>query len=153
MRPTGGKAVLHGHDLTVSLAIPLTELAPGSRNVRQIYRCLIQPIVAGLRSVGVPAALGEDSPESQARSTAADCFVQLSPNDVIHEATRAKIVGCALRVTRTAALAQCSIPIGEPLVDPATVFESAHTPHKLDIDIVELARSIEREWRLTSCCA
>ena len=48
MRPTGGKAVLHGHDVTVGLALPLSLLSEVSgieeeklaRSLRTVYRII-----------------------------------------------------------------------------------------------------------------
>jgi lipoate-protein ligase A len=68
MRPTGGKAVLHGHDVTVGLAFPLADLARMSgecedrlaRSIRSVYRLAIAPIVAALNECGLAAVLAED---------------------------------------------------------------------------------------------
>lgn len=131
-RPTGGKAVLHGHDLTITLACP----NPG-KGVREVYRMLIRPIVQGLNACGQPAALGEDTPFVGTGATA-DCFRHLSANDVADPNTGRKLVGCALKVTRRSALAQCSIPLTKPLVDPATVYREAHVAVPLDVPREEL---------------
>src|SRR5947209_12744701 len=45
MRPTGGKAVLHGNDVTVGLALPLS--AP-SRSIKSAYRAIAQPLIHAL---------------------------------------------------------------------------------------------------------
>jgi lipoate-protein ligase A len=120
MRPTGGKAVLHGHDLTITLACPHEGLG-----VRQVYRMLVRPLVEGLRLAGQDAALGEET-RFVGSGSASDCFRHVSANDVVDPNTGRKLVGCALKVTRTVALAQCSIPLGLPLVDPASVYREPH---------------------------
>lgn len=125
MRPTGGKAVLHGHDVTVGLAMPL--LAGETRNLRQAYRRAIAPLVAALRDCGMPAVLAGDLGLDE-RTRSADCFAGAAPNDVVHEILRVKVCGCALRFTRGALLLQASIPAGWPLVDPALVFAHPHVP-------------------------
>src|ERR1044071_8581320 len=51
MRPTGGKAVLHGHDVTVGLTFPLVVLSDRSgepveklaRSIKAVYRLAIDP--------------------------------------------------------------------------------------------------------------
>src|SRR5579859_7982221 len=52
-RPTGGKAVLHGHDVTVGIALPLAILGPLAgtipvqalaRSVKTVYRILARPM-------------------------------------------------------------------------------------------------------------
>lgn len=122
-RPTGGKAVLHGHDLTVAVFMPA---APGEMSVKRAYRKLIQPIVAALKGLGVRAALGEQTSFITKGLRTADCFRHVSPNDVVDPATGRKLVGCALRIDSAGVLAQCSIPLGAPLVSPAIVFREPH---------------------------
>lgn len=128
-RPTGGRAVLHGHDVTVGLALPLAVLGLPSRGLRGVYRVVVGPLVEGLRACGVPAILAERSlGGAVARAglgAPADCFAVASPNDVVDERTGAKVCGCALRLTERAVLVQASIPHGPPLAAPETVIRGA----------------------------
>ena len=78
IRETGGAAVLHGHDLTVAIAIPLS----GSVGVRAVYRHLVTPLVLSLQDVGLDAILGNDGGFAD-RRTGAYCFLGKSENDVI----------------------------------------------------------------------
>ncbi len=129
MRPTGGKAVLHGHDVTVGVAAPLASLGLKEsefRSVRAAYRQVIRPIVQALRACGVPAVLGEETPFVRAAGKTADCFAHVAPNDVVDERTGAKLCGCALRLTSSAVLVQASIPAGPPLVSPSELFDLPH---------------------------
>lgn len=142
MRPTGGGAVLHGHDLTIGMAAHLSLVCGDSRNMRAIYRALITPLVRALNDIGVSATLAADSPSAIHSRQGADCFLSVSPNDVIHSDTRAKLIGCALRVSRDAALAQCSIPITNPAVSPSSVFASAHEFHGFEIDKSKLTSAL-----------
>lgn len=116
-RPTGGKAVLHGHDVTVSMAIPLTSLGADGRSIKAIYRRLIQPIISALHRSGVGAALAEETKFSGRGAKTADCFAYSSPNDVVDPTTGQKLCGVALRVTERAALLQASIPYKVPEID------------------------------------
>lgn len=125
MRPTGGKAVLHGHDVTVGLAFPLSCLQTQSRSLKPVYRAVVAPIVAALRACGVPARLAEETPYSNVGARTADCFAFSSPNDVVDEETGFKVCGCALRLTDSAVLVQASLPNGQPLVAPETVIRNA----------------------------
>lgn len=129
VRPTGGKAVLHGHDVTVGLALPLEAIARESesveklsRSVKSVYRRIAAPLVVALRGCGVPAKLAEETPFVGGRGKTADCFAHVSPNDIVHELTGQKVCGCALRLTSTAVLVQASIPNGLPLVDPRLIY-------------------------------
>lgn len=117
-RPTGGAAVLHGHDITVGLAFPLQSSVRGS------YRIATRPLIEALEGAGIPATLAETL-DARARTPSAptkpDCFAEVSANDLIDPATREKVCGCALRRTRKAVLLQASIPVGLPLAEPRTV--------------------------------
>ena len=125
VRPTGGGAVLHGHDLTVSIAMNLKRDA---RKVKEIYRSVAMPIVGALNDMGLDATLGEDLPDRVLSSKSPDCFASVSVNDIVDKQSGMKLVGIALRVTKSGILAQCSIPVGKPLVDLASVFEVPHIP-------------------------
>lgn len=120
-RPTGGRGVLHGHDITIGLAGPIDE---DSRSVRTAYRRYAAFLIEALRSCGVEAGLGEALRGFRATGTRlhGDCFAHVAANDVIDLQTGRKVCGCALRLTAKAVLVQASIPIGPPLVDPMLVF-------------------------------
>lgn len=121
VRPTGGKAVLHGHDITIGLTLPLAE----PTRLAHAYRIAIAPIISAMRSCGLPAALAENTPYSKRGPRTADCFSHVSPNDVVDERTGQKICGCALRLTKHAVLLQASIPVRRPTLDPADVIVGA----------------------------
>ncbi len=126
-RPTGGKAVLHGHDVTVGLGIPLSLLFPEvqQRGIKPIYRAVVEPIVEALNACGLPAALAENTSYSNRGRHTADCFAFSSPNDIVNRMTGQKVCGCALRITDKSVLVQASIPNGPPLVDPVSVIVNA----------------------------
>lgn len=153
LRPTGGKAVLHGHDLTVGLAGNLADLGiSDSRRIKDIYRRAIAPLIEALNAAGVDAVLAESlsGPEGQSfgqhRKGRMDCFAHVSPNDVVSRHTGQKICGCALSVDDQAFLAQISIPVGNPLVDPYKVFDApALLPPTTGLDGEHLAASLTKE--------
>lgn len=118
VRPTGGKAVLHGHDVTVALAVPLRQDA---RSIKPVYRALAAPLIAAMNACGLPAALGEHTRFAGKGAHVADCFAYVSPNDIVDRRTGQKLCGCALQVGKTGALVQASIPVEPPLIDPAAV--------------------------------
>jgi lipoyl(octanoyl) transferase len=134
IRPTGGKAVLHGHDITVCIAMPLRMLISEKmpvekleRSIKAVYRAMSAPMIRALRACGLPAALGEDTRFVGNNSRVADCFAHVSANDIVDERTGVKVCGCALKITQSAALVQASIPAGNPLVDPALVIIGGKT--------------------------
>lgn len=71
-RPTGGRAVLHQHEVTYAFAIGMRDL-PG--DVRSTYRVIAQALLAALKALGVPAAMAE-APVGP--SGDANCFVEPS---------------------------------------------------------------------------
>lgn len=141
MRPTGGKAVLHGHDVTVAIGMPLLR---GPRMVRDGYRLLAGALVGALRRCGIPAAIAEDT-RFVALSGSADCFAGASPNDIVHERLGVKVCGCALRFTKSAALMQASIPAGAPLIDPMRIFAEPSSLPVLPWDTALLPEALARE--------
>lgn len=143
LRPTGGKAVLHGHDETIGLAIPLSILGADGRSLKTVYRAVIGPIVIALRSCGVPAALAENTAFVRGAGKTADCFAHISPNDVVDERTGLKVCGCALKLTQNAVLVQASLPNGLPLVDPQRVFARPSVAHAPAWDASNLADALE----------
>lgn len=57
-RPTGGRALLHGADLTYAVALPRPPGAAG--HVDALYRTLARALIAGLAELGVTATIGSD---------------------------------------------------------------------------------------------
>ena len=138
IRETGGAAVLHGHDLTVAIAIPLS----GTVGVRAVYRYLVTPLVLSLQDVGLDAILGEDAGFAD-RQTGAYCFLGKSENDVISISTAQKLCGCALRVSREAAMLQASIPLREPLVPARKQIRDSGNDSWINLDHDGLIQSLQ----------
>lgn len=123
VRPTGGRAVLHGADVTFSLACPLSEVGGAPRNVRAAYRALAPLIVEALNRAGVRASLGERSPSlGPPNYRGVDCFRSLSTSDVADAESGSKLAGTALRIRGDCVLLQASIPTGPYLVPPETIY-------------------------------
>lgn len=146
LRPTGGKAVLHGHDVTVGMALPLAAIGLTSRSLRAAYRAVIQPLVTGLRACGVPARLAEETRFCGRGQRTADCFAFSSANDVVDEITGLKVCGCALKLTGSAVLVQASLPNGRPLVPPANVIRNAALSYR-EWDPAHFAPALEAALR------
>jgi lipoate-protein ligase A len=151
LRPTGGKAVLHGHDITIGLAMPLGMLVSANmpvdkleRSIKAVYRAMAGPMIAALRACGLPAALGEDTRFSGNGPRVADCFAHVSANDIVDERNGAKVCGCALKITQTAALVQASIPTGTPLIDPASVIVGGKALIAANWEKERFAKELER---------
>lgn len=120
-RPTGGRAVLHGHDLTFSIVLPESELPERYRSVRASHYWLMCGIRESLRSLGIPAEIG--SSESRTGTTAlrtADCFAHIADCDL--HAHDSKVVGAAQVRKSGVLLEQGSIPYTTPFKGFERVF-------------------------------
>ncbi len=141
MRPTGGKAVLHGHDITLSIAVPISILrnkidgAINQKSVVSVYRSLAPLIANAISRSGVECLIGEDSFHSKSyNSQSEDCFMLTSPNDIVEVSSGKKVCGCALRLTENAVLVQASIPVSEPLVNVKSVYNSPAEIYYISLD-------------------
>lgn len=112
-RPTGGQAVLHDDELTYAVVAPATVVG----KPRAAYARLNRALVAGLRRLGVDAALAEpalaavdDGRAPGGRDWDAACFRSPGRGEVV--AGGAKLVGSAQRVEGRAILQHGSILVG-----------------------------------------
>jgi len=147
MRPTGGKAVLHGHDVTVGLAVPLRAIDCTPRELKKAYRRLIEPLAEALRHSGLNAVLAETTSHQSKGQKTADCFAFNSANDVVDAETGHKVCGCALQVTEDSILLQASIPYRTPAIDPAKVIREASTASVKAWDPGAFAANLEQALR------
>lgn len=76
-RPTGGRAVLHAHEVTYSVALPLRALG----GVRAAYLRINEGLVGGLRDIGVPAAVSGEG--AVLPPDAGPCFQLPAPGEVV----------------------------------------------------------------------
>lgn len=93
-RPTGGRAVLHHHELTYAVVVPREWRAPpgvGRWSPRTLYAAVHAGIVEGLRGLGIPAEVvvsGAVLPPG-----AGPCFQAAAPGEVALDG--GKLVGSA----------------------------------------------------------
>lgn len=125
IRPTGGRAVLHGHDRTLAFALPHDG---DCRQIKAVYRRLIAPLVEALNCCGLECRLAETTRYVGRGRESEDCFAFRSPNDVVCPNTGKKVCGCALRIGERGALLQASVPYCAPLVQPDDVIVGAVQP-------------------------
>ncbi len=102
-RPTGGRAVLHQHELTYAVAFPKGLLGPGG--VQEDYRRISQGLVLGLRRLGVAASLSRGS--GGRGPVSGVCFLGTSRFEVT--VAGRKLVGSAQRRFRDAVLQHGSL--------------------------------------------
>ncbi len=121
-RPTGGKAVLHGHDLTLALVWD-----SGAHFPRQAYEQVLPLFIEAFRCVGVPATTGHaPAPHPLGEEDGGDCFATPALTDLVHAETGVKLLGCALRVVSGGTLLQASIPLHKPSVPTEPLFGWTH---------------------------
>ncbi len=108
-RPTGGLAVRHGEDLTITV-VTRTEWLPSahSQGVLASYRQIMDGLLLALDALGVPARLGGAACARQRKSV--DCFASIAGCDATALSTGRKLIGSAQRRDRGAILQQMSIP-------------------------------------------
>ena len=109
-RMTGGRAVLHQHELTYAVAFPEGVLGPGG--IQADYRRISRGLLLGLRRLGVPADLHRGP--SGRGSASGVCFLAASRFELA--VAGRKLVGSAQRRHRGAVLQHGSILLD---LDPA----------------------------------
>lgn len=108
IRPTGGRAVVHGHDLTVSVVVHESDLcAQGDETVIGSFRRIAQPLVDALNILGVTCGFGHGIDKVKDRL---DCFSHVASCDIVNSVSGEKTVGCAQRRVHGVILQQMSIP-------------------------------------------
>ncbi|HEY5998113.1 MAG TPA: lipoate--protein ligase family protein [bacterium] len=105
-RPSGGRAVLHDREVTYSVAVPAGEAGFGS-GLDEAYRAVAAGLLAGLRLLGVDAALALRAPTGARPLRHPGCFASASRHEIV--AGGRKIVGSAQRRSGGAFLQHGSI--------------------------------------------
>lgn len=114
-RPTGGRAILHKHEITYSVAARQSDIG-GGNTLMGAYRSISRGVEAGLNLLGIGAALAEKAGGSDLdrSSLPTVCFGHPARADMV--AAGRKIVGSAQLRRREALLQHGAIPIS---IDPA----------------------------------
>jgi lipoate-protein ligase A len=104
-RPTGGRVVMHGDDLTYAIVLPVRS----GKNLSSVYREISDSIVEGIGRTGVKLDLERGTPgKSDVRQK--PCFASVSRYEITYRGR--KVVGSAQRIGRSAVLQHGSIPLG-----------------------------------------
>jgi lipoyl(octanoyl) transferase len=106
-RITGGKTVLHDHEITYAVASS-EDLFFKEHDLHQSYLLISRVLVQALRSLGVEAVLSQGSPSELSRSHN-PCFSFPTPNEI--EVNGKKIIGSAQKRDKQALLQHGSIPL------------------------------------------
>jgi lipoate-protein ligase A len=94
-RPTGGRAVLHQHEITYCAVVNEALLPCDARSVVGAYRWLSTGLAAGLHTLGVNAVLAKPTPDLSCRASAqtANCFSSAARCDFL--VGEKKLIGAA----------------------------------------------------------
>ncbi len=109
-RPTGGRVVLHGDDLTYAIIIPK---APGA-GLAGTYRMISECIVAGLSKLGIGLEFRRGV-AAKTESRNKPCFISASRYEITYAGR--KVVGSAQKVGTKSILQHGSIPLGPGYLD------------------------------------
>ena len=135
-RVTGGRAVLHGSDLTYCLAAPETALPAG---LRGSYQLVGDALIAGLQSLGV-AAERSVAPSATVRSSDFDCFAVPAEDEICVRGR--KLAGSAQRRARGGVLQHGSIRVAP---DPPKVTRVVGFAPGVATSLKELGMRVVRE--------
>jgi lipoate-protein ligase A len=109
-RPTGGRVVLHGDDLTYAIVIPK---APGA-GLTAAYRMISECLVGGLSLLGVSLEFRRGvAGKTQSRNK--PCFISASRYEITCGGR--KLVGSAQKLGANSILQHGSIPLGPGYLD------------------------------------
>jgi len=109
-RPTGGRAVFHGADLTITVAARADWLPDDlGRTVLSSYRLLMAGVVTALAEAGIATRSGDEKPRGSRGSL--HCFELAAGCDLVDTRSGRKLVGSAQRREGAALLQQMSLPL------------------------------------------
>ena len=157
-RITGGRGILHGDDLTLSVVCKTSHVglqAGFIPPIKQLYSIITEVLSEAITAAGVVAAPGQSvDARRDAASATGDCFAMVASSDLVSSGT--KVLGGAMHVADDNILFQASIPLWNPahVQDQqrvaADVFLGAHVaPYTVaPLDTSNLTRAITQCWTL-----
>ena len=140
-RVTGGRAVLHGQDLTYAVAAPQALLPP---TLRGSYDWVARVLVAALCRVGVPATRTSPAARAPGREVF-DCFAEPAPDEIC--VGDRKLAGSAQRRIDGALLQHGSIRLRP---DPASAVQGTGLAGAGATSLAEIAQGPISESALRS---
>ncbi len=111
-RPTGGRELLHGHDLCYCVAMPYKNPI-NTVEAKRIFARITDILISALSEMGI-AAEGK-SLDNRPRTAVGPCFVQVDAGEITVKGK--KLVASAQRIFRYCIIQQGSIPLFRPAID------------------------------------
>ena len=135
-RPTGGRAVVHGNDLTITVAARCPWLPNLSgQGILPSYRLIMSGIRQALSDCGIPTAFGPHL-ENRRTNGVVNCFDIAAGCDLIDSRSGRKIAGSAQRREQDAILQQTSLPL-ELLPDIESFVQRLQTGFQIALQVDE----------------
>jgi lipoate-protein ligase A len=106
-RPTGGRAVLHGDELTCSFSAR-TDQPPFARGLLDSYRSISSALCLAFRKIGISAASKMTKEKGRVLTRSPLCFASSSYGEILVD--HRKLVGAAQKRWKDGLLQQGSIP-------------------------------------------
>jgi lipoate-protein ligase A len=111
-RPTGGRELLHGHDICYTVAWPFDN-ALTAVGAKKVFAAINDSLVQSLQDMGISAEWNEF--KNRPRLQDGPCFAQVDSGEVTVEGK--KLVASAQRVFPRCVIQQGSIPLRQPQAD------------------------------------
>lgn len=112
-RVSGGRGILHGDDLIVSIIANVADFGlatPNNSRVIDIYRRTANIFIEALQQIGIDAGMGSCD-YCPKQSAYGDCFAVATSADIIELGSGVKLLGAALFKRDSVFLSQLSLPL------------------------------------------
>lgn len=143
-RPTGGRAILHGNELTYSLSVRSDE-GPFSKGLLDSYRKISEALVLSLQKIGLNVEAEKKREQGRVINKSPLCFQSSSFGEILTD--NRKIVGSAQKRWNDALLQQGSIPYSYSEKTLNHIFGNKRTAalRKITIGIKEILPEFEED--------
>ena len=111
-RPTGGRELLHGHDLCYCVSWPYLGTV-GAIEAKEYFSFINDALVEAFKNLGIMATWSRF--QTQPKIQGGPCFAQIDSGEVTVKGK--KLVGSAQRVFERCIIQQGSIPLQRPSID------------------------------------
>lgn len=111
-RPTGGRELLHGHDLCYSVIWPSHERITAI-DAKKVFADINDALITGLKQLGLEAEWNEF--RNKPRALDGPCFAQIDSGEISIQGK--KLIASAQRIFAHCIVQQGSIPLRKPSVD------------------------------------
>jgi lipoyl(octanoyl) transferase len=111
-RPTGGRELLHGHDLCYSVVWPLQDMI-SAVDAKRLFAIINDALIFGLGRLGLQAEWNEF--RNKPRALDGPCFAQIDSGEI--SIGGKKLIASAQRIFERCVVQQGSIPLRKPVVD------------------------------------